>query len=324
MVLERIKKSLKLEQILQSFIDVLRINIFIVDKEGHALIFPRTNRYGWKILADPSFGALRDFGTPAFWSKFRKEEGNNLKFVDPFGLHTYALPIGIEEAKPLAYVVVGPLTFNKNPEPAIKAAQHLGLDTQDFTESIREVRAVSFNGLKAILGLLQELSQYALTLNYEKEKLETESRPQASGDNLFFTALLDLAMAVSGAECGSVMGLNKQTGELTIRVYKNVQIEQAPDVKVKLGEGIAGLAAQEKLPMVIDGKSGNNRIKHLLKRPDLKCALVLPILSPDRKEDVVGVLNLSTYQTKSRMAVNPKELLQSLIKMTESVTLPKN
>jgi len=304
MILDKIKKSQKLEQILLNFIDVLRINIMVVDAKGHPVIVPKANGYGFHGATQ--WGLYQHLGRPEFLLNFQKE-GHYLKSIDAFGFHSFALPVPIHEPNPSAYLIVGPVILNKQKEhPAYQAiAQDMDLDYSDFQECLNEIRVVSFNSLKSILDLLSELSQYALRMKYTQIEQSTQS---------IFTNLLDLSMALTQAECGSIMLLNNLTNELTILASKGIDLQKIQNIPVKLGEGIAGLAAQKRESFVINEGHSNNRIRHLLKKPELKCAVVLPIMKNNK--EVLGVMNISTHQESSRLATHSQQMLKSLVEIT--------
>ena len=185
----------------------------------------------------------------------------------------------------------------------------MNLSYADFLDCLSEIRVVSFNSLKSILDLLSELSQYALRMK-QTEQQEPVTSPTLS----IFKTLLDLSMTLTQAECGSIMILNNLTKELNILTFKGIDLQKVQDIPVKLGEGIAGLAAQKGKPFVINEDHPNNRIRHLLKKPELKCALVLPIMKNNK--EVLGVMNISTHQGTSRLATHSQQMLKSLLEIT--------
>lgn len=302
--LEKIKNSQKLEQILLNFIDVLRINILVVDTQGKSLLVPKTFGYGFHGASQ--WGVLQYLGKPEFLAQFKKE-GDYLKAVDQFGFQSFAIPVALQGMNPVGYLIVGPVILNKQQESSEyqAIAQKLGLNYSDFLESLSEIRIVSFNTFKSILDLLSELSQYAL-------KIKDTEKPTLT--HPIFSTLLDLSMALTQAESGSIMLLNNLTNELSILVYKGADLQKFQNVQIKLGEGIAGMAAQKKEPFVINEEHSNNRIRHLLKKPELKCAVVVPIMK--NNNEVLGVMNISTKQGSSRLATHSQQMLKSLIEIT--------
>ncbi len=304
MILERITNSRKLEGILLNFIDVLRINILIVDTKGNPVLVPKTNGLGFHGASQ--WGVLRYLGTAEFLPKFQSE-GNYLKYADSFGFQTIAIPIAILGMDPIGFMIVGPVILNKQLEVAQYEAivQKQGLNFPNFLDCLTEVRVLSFNSLQSTLDLLFELSKYALKVNHKELTQPVQS---------IFTSLLDLSMALTQAECGSIMLLNNITKELNILTFKGIDLQKIQNIPMKLGDGVAGLAVQEKEPFVINEGQSNNRIDHLLKKPELKCSLIVPIIKNDN--EVLGVMNISTRQDSSRLATHSQEMLASIVKIT--------
>ena len=91
-------------------------------------------------------------------------------------------------------------------------------------------------------------------------------------------------------------------------------------IRLKLGEGIAGLAAKENTTLIIHGQNvtgivkDTNRIKSLLKRPNIKNSFIMPLLVKDK---VFGVLNLHTKKNESKIDDN-LDNLQYLSKLLSS------
>jgi putative methionine-R-sulfoxide reductase with GAF domain len=313
-MLNKIITSQKLEQILLNFIDVLRINILIVDKQGNIVLAPKSSGFGYH--AAMRWGVLQYLGKSEFLSSFDAEE-YYLKSIDKFGFHYFAIPIPIGELGNIGYLIVGPVILHRQQEQSRYQliAKELGLDYNEFLGSLSEIRVVSFNSLKSILDLLFELSRYALRTKLSEKIVPLEKTDQKQLAHSIFSTLLDLSMALTQAECGSIMLLDKSTNELSVQIFKGIDLNSLRNIPIKLGEGIAGLAAQKKESFVItDGGESNNRIRHLLKKPELKCAVVLPIMKGNK--EVLGVMNISTHQETSRLATHSQEMLNSLQEIT--------
>lgn len=313
MNLDIIKNSRKLEQILLNFIDVLRINILVVDSKGNPVLVPKTSGYGF--TGATQWGTLQYLGKPEFLSLFTIE-GNYLKSADAFGLQCFAIPIPLGDLDDIGYLIVGPVILNKQFEHSRyqTIAQELNLNLSEFQDSLNEVRVVTFNSLKSILDLLFELSRYALRMNHKEKQQPAPKIDQAESIQSIFATFLDLAMALTQAECGSIMLMNNITKELNILTFRGIDLHKIQNIPIKLGEGIAGLAAQKKESFVINEGRSNNRIRHLLKKPELKCAVVLPIFKNNK--EVLGVMNISTHQKSSRLATQSRQMLKSLVEIT--------
>jgi putative methionine-R-sulfoxide reductase with GAF domain len=297
MISEKIKISQEWEQILLNFIDVLHINILMVDPHGTPVLVPNLKGYGFHGASQ--WGALQFLGKPEFLSKFQKED-YYLKSVDDFGLQTFAIPIAIPGMDAIGYLIVGPVVLHRQLEGSQyrTIAEKSGINLSGFEEYLHEVRVVSFNSLKSVLDLLFELSQYAF-----RQLIRSA-----------FSNLLDLSLGLTQAECGSIMLLDKSTNELNIQVYKGVDLQKFQNIPVKLDEGIAGLAVQNKEPFIINGEHPNNRVRPFLKKPEIKCSVVLPIIKNNK--EVLGVLNVSTQQKSSQLASDSQGMLKSLMEIT--------
>ncbi len=309
MIIDKIQASPQLGQILVNFMDVLRIHIMMTDSEGRPILAPQNSGHG--IQAALRWGAFQGLGGSGFLSQFQKE-GPYLKAADQLGLHYFAVPMAAAGLDHLAYLIIGPVIINKPLEHAqYKAmAQDLGADPAEFLASLNEIRAVTFNGLKSMLDLFAELSQYALRImSKETDAPVTAFKPSPASLSVFKN-LLELSMALTQAECGSLMVFNKRTDELNVQMVKGMNLGKAQGVGIKLGEGIAGLAAQSKKPMMVQAQGQNNRIRHLMIKPELKCALIVPIIRNNK--EILGVMNLSTRSTHSRLNTHGRQLLKAL------------
>lgn len=301
----------KWRQILQRFIDVLQINIFIVDAEGRAFLTPSMGRYGWKLLSHSSVG-VDMFGehSNSLLTKFKKQ-GFYLEYHYPFMLHSFAVPMDTGDGNPVAYMVIGPVILNKRLDNAEyeEIARNLNLNFQELMDAINEIKVVSFISLKSILDLLYEVSQHIIGLGLQKQKTRTNGRngqkeglakavlkgskrafSSAYFDELFGT-LLDVAMSLTKTECGSIMIVDDEAGDLTIKISRGLDNKIVQNARIKIGEGVAGLAAQENTSFVIRGSEGDDKIKPYLKRPEIRQAFITPLASQNR---VFGVMNLHT------------------------------
>lgn len=275
------------QQLLSDLADVLRVNLFIADHTGAPILMP-TQEYGWSLIAGSWQGDIIN--------KLRKES-SYFVYEDPFATSTFAFPVTLGNAQ-TGFLVMGPLILNKKLPPLAyeDISSQAGLDTAQCLNAIDDIRVVSFNSLNGLIRLVEGIS-----------KLIWPEDP-------FSNALLDTAMTMTGAERGSLMLLNKETGELTVRAARGLSAAYMLNARVKVGEGIAGMAAQSKMPLVLNDTHPDNRIQALLRRPEIKQSVVLPLLSA--KEDLVGVLNISTCQPESKMASDGKVILEKLNSIT--------
>jgi hypothetical protein len=267
----------RLKTIFGYFVDVVRINIFITTKTGKSMMTPEPNPYGWNLLADAA-----DIQT-----KFR-QNGDYLEYIDPFGLHHFAIPIRSQ-----GYVVIGPLIINKKLERVQyqTIALKLNRDPDDLLDSLQEIRVVSQNQLKSIIDLISEAKEFFIG--------EEPQEAKASAGEILNTALkslLDAALGMAKAQSGSIMLYNAPRG-LTVHVSKGINPQFVTRKPIKLGEGISGYALEQNRTFVLTDKADDNRIAHLLKRKEIKQSIVMPFESQDK--NIRGVLNLNIQNGQS-------------------------
>ena len=108
-------------EILSRFIDVLKINIFIVDAFGSIVLPPAAGKYGGRFLTDPSFCFDLWCGRTDYIPKF-EQYGQYLELIDRFDLRFFAIPISfsiiliilfIKTPSCLQYLKYFPHTFCK-------------------------------------------------------------------------------------------------------------------------------------------------------------------------------------------------------------------
>jgi len=320
---------------LRRFITVLRINIFVVDHEGRLLIPPYRDAGGrgygiefldWSFnfdLSGQEYNLLDDF----------LQHGAYWEAKDSFDLHAFAIPIKVDADKTLAYLVVGPVILNKKweNEDYLNMASRLNLSVEDLLDRINEVRVVSFVSMKAILDLLAKVAKDIIELNLEMKRLHEDRMGKEiiskeiseAAQDLYATihldelliTILDVALNLCQAESGSIMILDEKSGELKVKVSRGMEEDIAQNTRVRLGEGIAGIAAQENTSFVITGREGDNRIKPYLRRSDVSQSMVVPLSAESR---VFGVLNLHTGRPNGKITTNVANL-EHLSKLISTV-----
>ena len=306
----------KLADIGARFIDVLRINMFIVDRLGQMILPPQREKYGGVFLTDPSLGLGFSYDLQGFIKQFGPQ-GKYLEAVKNYDLRCFAIPIYGEKEQVIGYIVVGPIILNKklSTQEYENIANKSAVEPQRVLEQLIEIRVVSYVVMDLILDLLSAIVKDMVEMNLEKKKLDEirlkqDQLPKEFGemaeeiyetvrlDELMGT-LLDVALKMTQAECGSIMMVNSKGGDLTIKVSRGLDEEKVRNMRQRVGEGIAGLAAKENQAFVIGDKNIDNRIKHLLKRPEIKHSLVMPLMA---KNQVFAVLNLHTKNPESKIA----------------------
>ena len=330
LALEIINKD-KWWDILSRFINVLRINIFMVDAQGLIILPPEEGKYGGRLLTDKSMGFDLIHNSEGLLQQF-EDQGNFLESENRYNLYNYAIPIKTKEDQTLAYMIIGPVILNRRLESSRyeQLAQEYGVSSDKLFDEINEIRVVSNVMMNSILELLAEIVRDNIELSIKEReldrmKLSQDPLPKKLSDfaqeiyssvrlDELLVTLLDVALNMTKAECGSIMVVDEKKGDLTIKVSRGLNKRRIQETHLKMGEGISGLAAQENSSFIIKGQEGDNRIAHLLKRPEIKQALVMPLVAKNR---VFGVLNIHTLNEHNRIE-NNFDNLQYLSKLLSS------
>jgi len=237
----------------------------------------------------------------------------NLSFECLPGLRSFIAPLGFNGFV-LSYVILGPISLVKlNPKQDYRAqAEEFNIELDDYWNIISEINVVSFHLAKTLIEMIKDIGDYILRLSYEhrageRKKMVSETVKLSK----FLDALLDAAFSVTKADIGSIMLLDRDTEHLTVKVSKGLSDDVAKNAKVKLGEGISGLAAKEGESFIIDDYQQDNRIKKYLNRPSIGSSMVIPIIV---ENDVLGVMNLGAHQSsRVRFDSSKAQIVNKLI-----------
>ena len=106
-----------------------------------------------------------------------------------------------------------------------------------------------------------------------------------------FRLILKKAMELVGADEGSLLFFDEEGQELRIKSSIGIPPRVVKNTKIKIGQRIAGWAAEHKEPLLInDGLSNDPRFRGLKKRNKIQSNISYPLLVSNR---VVGVLCLN-------------------------------
>ncbi|MEN8181725.1 MAG: GAF domain-containing protein [Myxococcota bacterium] len=125
--------------------------------------------------------------------------------------------------------------------------------------------------------LLQALHEIVESVDLTRDSCELYSR------------ILEVAVATTGAEGGSLMLLDTEEGMLRVAYAIGMEPEIQAKVRVAFGEGVAGRVAAEARPRIVRGQAAHEEFTGLRERSDLLCSLCLPLI---HEGQVIGVLNL--------------------------------
>jgi len=105
---------------------------------------------------------------------------------------------------------------------------------------------------------------------------------------------LDTVLEIIGATTGGILLLHEQTQMLSYQVYRGLSAKYVEQVKMSLGEGVAGRVAQTGEPVVLEDISRDPRTAYpdLVSTEGLRGFVSVPLKA---KDEVVGVMNVAAH-----------------------------
>ncbi len=321
--------------ILSSLMDILQLNLFVLDNKGGLILPSEQGRFGGRFLTGDRSGF--DINSDDHMKVIKNLEpfGEYFRSQNPIKLNVFAIPIGpVEQDLPAAYLFVGPVILgNKNSEiQYVDWALENGVDQNDVLRGVSEVRVLEQVVLESILNLLAEIvrGKISFLVKQKAQKqadlnnsvsmtvkaLEQEIYSGVYFDE-FLISFLDTALRITETDSGSIMMMDEQSNELVVKFSRGVSEKIAGSRKRGASEdGLARLVLAEGDPLVISSEADNERIKHLLKRKEIKQSLVMPLSGGAHS---YGVLNLNSF--KDRCKIEDHLLnLQYLSKLLSAVS----
>ena len=135
------------------------------------------------------------------------------------------------------------------------------------------------------------------TTSYKKKIAALSKVSQSITSNLYLEDVLKLIVLVTAevmnSKICSLLLLDQEKNELVIRATQSVSEAYNKKANIKLGEGIAGLAAKENRPIVVqDVRKDSRYINRAVAQKEKLCSLLSVPLHV--KDKVIGVLNSYT------------------------------
>lgn len=105
---------------------------------------------------------------------------------------------------------------------------------------------------------------------------------------------LDTVLEIIHGTIGGILLLDKRTQELHYEVQRGLSAKYAEDVRLKIGQGIAGTVAESGKPLLLEDISKDRRTAHLdlVSAEGLKGFVSVPLRA---KNEVVGVMNVASH-----------------------------
>jgi len=121
--------------------------------------------------------------------------------------------------------------------------------------------------------------------------------------------ILQIAVGSTGADRGSLMLWDESEGALRIEVAIGIEKELIPKIRIRPGEGIAGIAFAERRPILLSGKADQKLYEITRERSDVESAISVPLI---HDEQALGVLNLSHSLRRGAFSDEDREFVARL------------
>lgn len=316
------------------FSEALEVTLRTVSLNGKPLSeTSRPNRLCSEILANiPNINEYCDNclvieGAKLPTIDINKEEN----FKCPLGLDIFIVPIKAVGNRTVAHIVIGPLILKgrKSISEYTKDAQSLGIKLEELIDALIEINVFTYNKIHTITSLVRDIFSHMVQTGYHKKRLGEIAPEMIELDPIFsryyeekiLSSLLSSATMTLGADSGSVMTLDKKTNNLHIKVASKLDGRIVSDTSIKVGEGIAGIAAKTAQPIILPKDSDKNNLYQKMKRSDIKSSMIVPFNKGD-SHDVYGVINLNILRKDVDFSEKDISLVKELIHMASIALIP--
>ena len=290
---DRTGKPQKPESYWQSVIDSLDDELAVIDQDFRITYANESvmQRYGLdrsKVIGqhcyELSHGALEPCGLSDCECPVRKvrETGKRAQAI-----HVHHYGVADERDERFVEVKASPL---RDSQGDIK---EVVLFIRDITEEKRmEQRILEANRNLLALNVIAETVSQSLDLD------------------TILNSALDKMLELMKGNTGGILLLDRETQTLSYRVYRGLSREFVQGIAgLRLGEGIAGEAAQQGKPIYVDNISEDPRVtRSVVATEGLRAFASVPLLS---KGKVLGVMNIASH-TLQRFTPEDVQLLGSI------------
>ncbi len=115
--------------------------------------------------------------------------------------------------------------------------------------------------------------------------------------NAILPIVLNTTLSLMDGVVGGIMLLDNETGMLSYRVHHGLSDKYATEMRLRLGEGVAGQVAQSGRPILLDDISSNPNAARLdlISTEGIRAFVSIPLRARER---VLGVLNVASRRAR--------------------------
>lgn len=229
----------------------------------------------------------------------------------PLGATYAAVPVKVDGSTIVAYFIVGPVVVGaREDELAFRQRVNgMGMNAAALWPIMLSLKLFTFASIRLVLDLLEDVGSSVAQLASARNG---HAPPSPSGAHFDAAArqadvqpvadtFLATAIAMTGADGGSVMLWDDSLQALRIRASSGLPEEVILRTRIKSGEGLSGLVFAEGTPLLLDQTTQDARVGTRLLRPEIVSSVIVPIAS-EAVTEPVGVLNLRTNIPGKRLS----------------------
>jgi ligand-binding sensor protein len=316
-----------------SLSEVLEMTLKTVSTDGVMLITPsRPARLCGEILPKiPFFSKFCANCVPGETIPKQLDIYKVTNFKCPFDLEGFVVPIKAVGQKVVAYVIMGPLILKtrKPTSEYVNDAAAAGIKADELIDALIEINVFSYSKVYSVSRLIENIFCHMAQTGYHKRRLGEIAPEVVEMDPLFshyyeekiLNALLSSCAVALDADSGSVMTLDKKTNRLHIKVASKLDEKIVNNTNVKMGEGIAGLAAATAQPIILPKDEAKNGLAEKMKRKYIKSSMIIPFNKGD-SNGVYGVINLNVTRKTVDFSEKDIALVKELVNLTSIALIP--
>lgn len=322
------------QKIQDSFSEALEVTLRTLSLDGKLITkISRPSRYCSEIL--PKIRNQDNFCGDRIESDNPKKLAQAAQYGDsiklPFGVEIYAIPIKAIGNEDVAYVIVGPfiLKSRKTASEYAKEAEGFGISADDVTDILIDINVFSYNKIYSLVSLIKDIFLHMAQTGYHKKRLGEIAPEVVELDPLFskyyeekiLRAMLKTCSLALNADSGSVMTVDQETKTLHIKASSKLDNKIVNRTSIKIGEGIAGLAAATSKTIILPKDKNKNGLLAKMTRSDIKSSMILPFSKGD-SHDVYGVINLNITRKNTEFSERDISVVKELVNMTSIALIP--
>ncbi len=322
------------QKIQDSFSEALEVTLRTVSLDGKLLTkISSPSRYSSEIIPkikdqDNFYGNDKPEDVQKKLSQ-AAQTGGSIKM--PFGVEIFVIPIKAIGNRDVAYMTIGPIILKSRKADAeyAKEALEAGINIDELTDALIDINVFSYSKVYSLVGLIKDIFSHMAQTGYHKKRLGEIAPEVVELDPLFskyyeekiLSAMLKTCSLALNADSGSVMIVDKATGTLHIRAASKLDDKIVNRTSIKIGEGIAGLAAATAKPIILPQDKDKNGLSAKMRRADIRSSMILPFNKGD-SHDVYGVINLNITRKNTAFSERDISVVKELVNMTSIALIP--